>query len=67
MLYDRSHDLADATRPLWQILDRCARSDVPKLLRLARTRDAWREELLAYWTATGRRGVSNGPTEAPTP
>ena len=22
------------------------------------------DELLAYWTATGRRGVSNGPTEA---
>lgn len=21
-------------------------------------------ELLAYWTGTGRRGVSNGPTEA---
>jgi len=22
------------------------------------------EELLAHWTSTGRRGVSNGPTEA---
>jgi hypothetical protein len=31
------------------------------LLRLARTLDAWREELLAYFD-TG--GVSNGPTEA---
>ena len=64
MLYARSHDLADAQRRLWRIWDRCARSDVPELLRLARTLDAWREELLAYWTPTGRRGVSNGPTEA---
>jgi hypothetical protein len=23
----------------------------------------WRPELLAHWTTTGRRGVSNGPTE----
>ena len=63
-LYARSHDLADAKRRLWRILDRCARSNVPELHRLARTLDAWREELLAYWTPTGRRGVSNGPTEA---
>ncbi len=64
LLYARSHDLADARRRLWRIWDRCARSDVPELLRLARTLDAWTEELLAYWTSTGRRGVSNGPTEA---
>jgi transposase len=64
LLYARSHDLADAQRRLWRILDRCARSEVPELLRLARTLDAWREELLAYWTATGSRRVSNGPTEA---
>lgn len=64
MLYARSHDLADTQRRLWRIWDRCARSDVPELLRLARTLDAWSEELLAYWTTTGRRGVSNGPTEA---
>jgi hypothetical protein len=64
LLYARSHDLADAQRRLWRILDRCARSDAPELLRLARTLDAWHEELLAYWTATGNRGVSNGPTEA---
>jgi transposase len=63
-LYARSHDLADAKRRLWRILDRCARSQVPELHRLARTLDSWRDELLAYWTATGRRGVSNGPTEA---
>ena len=64
LLYARSHDLADARHRIWRILDRCARSDVPELLRLARTLDAWADELLAYWTPTGRRGVSNGPTEA---
>jgi transposase len=64
LLYARSHDLADAKRRLWRILDRCACSQVPELHRLARTLDTWREELLAYWTPTGRRGVSNGPTEA---
>ncbi len=37
---------------------------MPELTRLGRTLDAWRDELLAYWTPTGRRGVSNGPTEA---
>ncbi|MBW3640115.1 MAG: ISL3 family transposase [Actinobacteria bacterium] len=64
LLYARSHDLADAKQRLWRILDRCARSEVPELLRLARTLDTWREEVLAYWTSTGSRGVSNGPTEA---
>jgi hypothetical protein len=34
---------------------------VPELHRLARTIDAWRNELLAYFD-TG--GISNGPTEA---
>jgi hypothetical protein len=64
LLYARSHDLTDARRRLWRIFDRCARSDVTELLRLARTLDAWTDELLVYWTLTGRRGVSNGPTEA---
>ena len=64
LLYARGRDLADAKHRLWRILDRCARADVPELLRLARTLDAWSHELLAYWTTTGRRGVSNGPTEA---
>jgi transposase len=64
LLYAHSHDFADARRRLWRILDRCARSDVPELLRLARTLDGWVDELLAYWTPTDRRGVSNGPTEA---
>ncbi len=60
-LYRRSHDLPDARRRLHDVLARCAFSDIPELMRLARTLDSWREELLAYFT-TG--GVSNGPTEA---
>jgi transposase len=38
-----------------------AEHEIPELVRLARTLDAWRDELLAYFD-TG--GVSNGPTEA---
>ncbi len=64
LLYRRSHDLAEARHRLWRILDRCARSEVPELLRLARTLDAWRPELLEAFTPTGKRRVSNGPTEA---
>ena len=64
MLYSRSHDLAEAKHRLWFILDRCARSEVPELLRLAKTLDAWREELLAAFTPTGRCPASNGPTAA---
>ncbi len=64
LLDARSHDLADARHRLHRVLDRCARADVPELTRPGRTLDAWRDELLAYWTPTGRRGVSNGPTEA---
>ena len=60
-LYRRGRDLPDARRRLHDVLSRCAFSDVPELLRLARTLDAWTEELLAYFT-TG--GISNGPTEA---
>jgi transposase len=60
-LYRRGRDLPDARRRLHDVLQRCAFSDVPELLRLARTLDAWAGELLAYFT-TG--GVSNGPTEA---
>ncbi len=64
LLYARSHDLADARRRLHRVLDRCAQAEVPELTWLGRTLDAWRHELLAYWASTGRRGVSNGPTEA---
>jgi hypothetical protein len=60
-LYRRGRDLPDARRRLHDVLQRCVFSDVPELLRLAHTLDAWQEELLAYFT-TG--GVSNGPTEA---
>lgn len=61
LIYTSSQDLTDARRRLHDVLQRCVFSEVPELLRLARTLDAWREELLAYFT-TG--GVSNGPTEA---
>lgn len=47
-------DLSDAVQ-------RCVYFDVPELLRLARTLDAWTEGLLPYFT-TGE--VSNEPTEA---
>ncbi|HEY3477295.1 MAG TPA: ISL3 family transposase [Streptomyces sp.] len=60
-LYRRGRDLPDARRRLHDVLSRCVFSEVPELLRLARTLDAWTEELLAYFT-TG--GISNGPTEA---
>ena len=60
-LYARGRDLPDARRRLFDVLIRCAFSGVPELERLGRTLDAWREELLAYFT-TG--GISNGPTEA---
>jgi len=64
LLYKPSHDLADAKHRLWKILNRCARSETPELLRLARTLDAWQGELLAAFNATGRCPASNGPTEA---
>ncbi len=64
LLYRRSHDLRDAQHRLYKILDRCAHSPVPELLRLARTLDAWHGELLAAFTPTGRCPASNGPTEA---
>jgi transposase len=60
-VYRRSHDLDDARHRLDSVLIRCVFSDVPELLRLAKTLDTWREEFLAYF-ATG--GISNGPTEA---
>ncbi len=64
LLYKRSHDLADAKHRLGKILNGCARSETPELLRLARTLDAWQGELLAAFNATGRCPASNGPTEA---
>ncbi|PZS24622.1 MAG: hypothetical protein DLM58_24350 [Pseudonocardiales bacterium] len=50
-----------AEQHLHRWLTHCADTEIPELHRLARTIDAWRGELLAYFD-TG--GVSNGPTEA---
>jgi hypothetical protein len=52
---------ARAERRLLAWFTRVAEHEVPELLRLARTLDAWRPELLAYFDTNG---VSNGPTEA---
>lgn len=52
---------ARAERRLLGWFTRVAEHEIPELLRLARTLDTWRRELLAYFD-TG--GVSNGPTEA---
>ena len=60
LLY-REPDRVHAERRLLRWLTDIADHEIPELLRLARTLDAWREELLAYFD-TG--GVSNGPTEA---
>lgn len=57
----RCHDRAEAEQKLYRWFVHCADAEVPELLRLARTIDSWREELLAYFD-TG--GISNGPTEA---
>ncbi len=56
-----ARDLGQARRRLQSFYWACADSDVPELLRLARTISAWENQLLAYFT-TGR--TSNGPTEA---
>jgi transposase len=60
LLY-REPDRTHAERRLLRWFTDVADHEIPELLRLARTLDAWREELLAYFD-TG--GVSNGPTEA---
>jgi transposase len=60
LLY-REPDRAHAERRLLRWFTDIADHEIPELLRLARTLDAWRDELLAYFD-TG--GVSNGPTEA---
>ena len=60
LLY-REPDRDRAERWLLRWFTAVAEHEIPELLRLARTLDAWREELLAYFD-TG--GVSNGPTEA---
>lgn len=60
LLY-REPTRARAERSLLRWFTLVADNEIPELLRLARTLDAWRGELLAYFD-TG--GVSNGPTEA---
>jgi transposase len=59
-LYAARDPLA-ARRRLNDFYLHCAMSDIPELERLARTIDAWQDEILAYHL-TGR--ASNGPTEA---
>jgi transposase len=54
-------DRARAEQHLYRWLAYCADANIPELVRLARTIDFWRAELLAYFD-TG--GLSNGPTEA---
>jgi transposase len=60
LLY-RCPDRNRAERHLLRWFVDVAEHEIPELVRLARTLDAWRDELLAYFD-TG--GVSNGPTEA---
>ncbi len=57
----RCRTRAQAERHLLAWFTAVAEHEIPELLRLARTLDSWRSELLAYFD-TG--GVSNGPTEA---
>ena len=60
LLY-RCRDRAHAERRLLAWFTAVANHQIPELMRLARTLDAWRDELLAYFDTSG---VSNGPTEA---
>ena len=60
LLY-REPDRAHAERRLLRWFTDIAEHEIPELLRLARTLDAWRDELLTYFDTDG---VSNGPTEA---
>ena len=60
LLY-RSTSRAEAQQRLYRWFMHCADSEVPELHRLARTIDAWTDELLAYFDTDG---ISNGPTEA---
>jgi transposase len=57
----RCRDRRHAEQHLLDWFAHCADADVPELIRLAGTIDAWRPELLAHFD-TG--GLSNDPTEA---
>ncbi|MGH9132746.1 MAG: ISL3 family transposase [Ilumatobacteraceae bacterium] len=54
-------DPAHAHRRLIVFLQHAADAEVPELNRLARTIDAWTDEILAFHTTAG---ANNGPTEA---
>jgi transposase len=56
-----AEDLAHAKRRLIVFFQHAADAEIPELSRLARTIDAWRDEILAFHTTSG---ASNGPTEA---
>jgi transposase len=60
LLY-RAKNRVEAQQRLYKWFVHCADTNIPELHRLARTIDAWSQELLAYFD-TG--GISNGPTEA---
>ena len=60
LLY-RANTRVQAERRLLAWFTAVADHQIPELLRLARTLDSWRDELLAYFDTAG---VSNGPTEA---
>ncbi len=68
LLYRRGRDLRDAQHRLWKILDHCTHAEVPELLRLARTLDAWRTELLAAFppdrTVPGQQRPDRGGEHA---
>lgn len=60
LLYrDKTRARAEQRLLAWFTL--VAEHEIPELMRLARTLDSWRTELLAYFDTAG---VSNGPTEA---
>ena len=56
-----AEDLAHAKRRLVVFFQHAADAEIPELTRLARTIDAWRDEILAFHTIGG---ASDGPTEA---
>ena len=60
LLY-RNKTRIEAEKQLLAWFTMVAEHEIPELVRLAKTLDAWRPELLAYFD-TG--GVSNGPTKA---
>lgn len=56
-----AEDLAHAKRRLIVFFQHAADAEIPEFSRLARTIDAWRDEILVFHNTSG---ASNGPTEA---